>query len=169
MSLLLCKNIGHITWRPPKKDVSDFFIEFVGAFIERPRANTVRPYEASKKLINQGLLQRLFDRNGNRNGHTEQLCCSCHEGCYRLQWVPSFLRFRGFSHSFGVESCRPKALPHKPFWYICIAKSLSAEHIVLEFAECIISCFEAFVNGFGGSLFATFLLIVTLFCTIVFF
>lgn len=72
--------------------------------------------------------------------------------------VPSSLRISRFSYSFGVKSCRPKALPHKPFWYICIAKSLSAEHIILSFAECIISCFESFVHSFGGSLFATFLL-----------
>ena len=77
-------------------------------------------------------------------------------GCYPHRSSPSFLRFRGFSHSFGVKSYSPKALPHKPFWYICIAKFLFAEHIVLSFAECIISCFEAFVHGFGGSLFATF-------------
>ena len=46
-------------------DVSNFLFDFVGAFIERPRANTVRPYECSKVLIYQGLLACLFDCNCN--------------------------------------------------------------------------------------------------------
>ena len=41
--------------------MSNFLFNFVGAI----RESTLRI------LINQGLLASLFDRNGNRNGHTD--------------------------------------------------------------------------------------------------
>ena len=59
-------------------------ITFVGAFFERPRANAVRPYECSKVLIYQGLLACLFDRNGNRNGHTNHGVVTCADQTHHL-------------------------------------------------------------------------------------
>ena len=55
----------------PKTMCPTFLLNFVGAFIERPRANTVRPYGSSKTLINQGLLKCLFDAGSTSDGHTE--------------------------------------------------------------------------------------------------
>ena len=72
------------------------FILFVGAFCERPRANTVRPYES---LIDQDLLARLFDRNGNAGGHTNLGVVTCADESHHLY----------ASEFFGVLR-NPKAL-----------------------------------------------------------
>ena len=45
--------------------------DFVGAVLERPRANEVRPYEVLETLINQGLLACLFDSNSYCDRHSD--------------------------------------------------------------------------------------------------
>ena len=64
--------------------------DFVGAFIERPRANTVRPYECSKVLIYQKVLARLFDSNCNSNGHTNHGVVTCADQTHHLFAVGNF-------------------------------------------------------------------------------
>ena len=59
-------------------------------------------------------------------------------GCYRHRSSPSFRRIQYLRGSFAGS----KALRYKPF----IAKIFAGEHIVLSFAECIISCFDVAVN-----------------------
>ena len=81
------------------------FFNFVGAFIERPRANTVRPYEASKNLINQGLLQRLFDRNRNRNGHSHHGVVTCADESHHLDASVAFAIASGWKAA-AQKPCR---------------------------------------------------------------
>ena len=67
-----------------------------------PRGRFVnRPYET---LENQGLLARLFDSNCNSYGHTEQLCCSYHEGCY-LRWIIDAERVCKLACKRACEDC----------------------------------------------------------------
>ena len=51
--------------------------DLVGAFCERPRANTVRPYESSKSLVNQNLFACFLDRYGYSYRHTNHGVVTC--------------------------------------------------------------------------------------------
>ena len=93
------------------------------------------------------LLRSLFDSNSDRNGHTDHRVVTSSDENYHFDASVALAIASGWN-AIAKKPCHISL-----FQSIHIAKSLLAEHIVLEFAECIILRFDVFAN-MAGALFA---------------
>ena len=96
---------------------------------------------AFSKAIVSPLLACLFDSNESSNGHTQPGVVTCSDESHHLSAAGAQGREGTFFDIFQ------KVLQCKTFLSYKLCKILFAEHIVLEFTECIILHFDVFANG----------------------